>query len=257
MSYCVLILFLLGNKKQDAGSINQTNDFYKKSGYTIEQVMYVLKDKTTVKKDIYITESEAEYIKRILNKKEIVLSETARLGSSHQDYYSVLNYTEEELESIINCLIKIQPICGGYTTTHGSVLSSDLHDDLIWAYQYENGKEVAYTYKVTDSKELIEILDKICVRKFKEIIDNNIKITGVLVQEYKNDELLYNYDTNSTIDRIVDYCKQNYTEEYPKNDYFRIWLSGYDEFTYIKLPITQEFRRLLQSIGGVIDENKK
>ena len=227
-----------------------------KEAYEYEDVTFVLKNKSVVYQYIYINEDIMNYIKNNFNQKEIFLSKTAQLCSSYENFYKCLDYSDDEYEKIINCLTQIKPIQQGFMSNHGTAIRTDVADDLIWAYQLENGKEVSYTYKTTDSKELIEILDKLNAKKFKEIINNDSQISTIELNEYKDNKLLNRYEIRNSQESLMKYIKGYYNEDYPKDDYFVIWAFLDDNsFAYLKVPISQEFRQLISNIGGKVYED--
>lgn len=256
-------VYYFSNKLDDIKYINNyiTNiDEYQypnqKKGYEYEKVTFVLKNKSVDYKYIYINEDIINYIKNNFEKKKIYLSEDAKLGCTSENIYDCLNYSNDEYKNIIKCLTKISPLYQGYEVKNGKVTRYSVADDLIWASQFENGAEVSYAYKMTDSKELVEIMDRLNAKKFKEIIENDNRISQIKLNEYKDNKLLNRYNTESVKESLIKYAKEHYNENYPKNDYFIIWVFlENDLFSYLKVPATQENRKMILDIGGKIYED--
>ena len=256
-------VYYFSNKSDNINFINNyitdisTYQYYnEKKGYEYECVTFVLKNKSVVYQYIYINEDIKNYIKNNFNQKEIFLSKTAQLCSSNENFYRHLNYSDDEYEKIITCLTQIKPIQQGFEANHGSAVIFDVEDDLIWAYQFENGKEVSYTYKTTDSKELVDILDKLNEKKFKEVIESDSKISYIGLKEYKDNQLLYRYEIRKSQESLMKNVKNFYNENYPKKDFFILWVFlDDDSFAYLKVPISQEFREMISKIGGKIYED--
>lgn len=254
-------VYYTSSKKDDIEFINNLvkfNSGYGGKGYNYRTVLFVLKDKSFVEQRIYINEEETNKIKSTFSQKSITLSETARLGSDYANYYKGLEYTEEEHKEIINLLRHINPLYEGYFVEHGSVTISDVADDFIWAYQYENGKPVTYTYLVTDSEELVKLLDKINSRKAKKVFSNDSSVRSIIVEKHQNgvEEFIVGVNNYSSkeiqnLNTIFDYLKNHFTEEYTSENYYQVWLLlGYDSFVNIKMPINAENTAFFQSYSN-------
>lgn len=218
-----------------------------------ENIAFILKNKTVVYKEIYVDNSIKNKIKQSFTRKHITLSETARLGSRYDNIYENLGYTESEHQKIINCLTKIEPIDDDYRGNHGTATIYDVANNLIWAYQFENRKEACYAYRTTDSKELVQILDRLCSKKFKELLDKDISLDCVFIDEF-NDKKTNKYNLISSVETIKNYAKNNYNTSNLQNNYYRIWFMTHAEFGYAKFPITDELRKIVEERGELMDE---
>jgi hypothetical protein len=229
---------------------NITYDYY--SG-----VVFVLKNNSFVFRNVFVTYSELETIRSNFQHKDIVLSDSARLGSSYVKMYD--DMTEDELKEVIVALQKIQPIYQEFADDHSSPGSShSIVENHIFAYQYEDGREIVYCYNVNSSQELINVMDKYYSRKMKNILDKDVSTGYGLMMLYDDNKPIDSYSFANSRETIMNYVKAHFSEEYPKGDFAQLFVSYGDfEYTYVKLELTDELQELINNYGVQNDSWKE
>ncbi len=220
---------------------NMTYDYY--SG-----VVFVLKNSSFVFRNVFITRSELENIRSIFQHKDIVLSDTARLGSTYVKMYD--DMTDEELKAVITALQGVQPIYQDFADDHSSPGSShSIVENHIFAYQYENGREIVYCYDANSSQELINAMDKYYSRKTKSILDEDVSTGFGIMMLYEDNRPIDSYIFASSQETLLKYVRNHFSENYPKDDFAQVFSSyGNYEYTYVKLELTDELQELIKNL---------
>lgn len=230
---------------------NNEEDYEKDDDDILYQVSFIMNNKTCLLDSLSFNRREIEYIKNNFSKKNIILSEYAKLGVSSTDNpYEYLDYTAEEEKEIIKLLSKIHPLYNDEDGLHGSYTIHDYRDDLLMVHQLENKKEETYAYQITDSLELVKLLNRINKRNINKVLKEDFNLEFIYIAEYKNNVKTDLYLMEPVMEFVREYVKKHPVEEYAEGDYYKIWfLSQSDEMYYINYPINDDIKKLLNSKG--------